>query len=272
MSILRDIFGDFLDMIYPSKLECLFCGSRSSDYNDLGLCKYCMSILPYLSGNICSRCGRPIHDTHIDKECRRQIENDHIVNGGYKGFIHSEYLDNITCECYEEILYFDAAVSVFEFTGIIQAALYKLKYDGIRETASALGILMARRLLKEGWDIDIIVPIPLHNQKYCERGFNQSYLLAAAISRENSIDMSHKILSREKYTKSQTTLSKFQRIQNVRGAFEVNNNILIKGRSVLLIDDIMTTGATLNEGSRILKANNAKNVYCLTAACPYKLK
>jgi competence protein ComFC len=215
-----------------------------------------MTSLPYLVGSTCIRCGRPVQQ---DMEY-------------HTAAVPPSSQPNTNCECSEETLYFDRAMSVFEFSGIIQAALYKLKYDGERETASSLGILMARKLSLTKWNIDIIVPVPLHNDRHSERGFNQSYLLAEIIGRERSIDVSDKILLRGKYTKSQTTLSKFERIHNVRGAFEINDNIVVNGRSILLIDDIMTTGATLNECSRILKENGAKQVYCLTAACPYKLK
>lgn len=235
------ILSSLIDILYPLKSKCVFCGSMSADIGDAGLCGYCISLLPYISGRTCIKCGRPMQD---------------------------EYTGSICPECASKHIYFDGGCTVFEFSGILQSGLYRLKYGCETQLAEAFGKLMAADAIKMGWDIDLIVPVPLHPERFSERGFNQSWLLSTVIGREWGVDSSDRVLERIRHTPSQTTLSGKMRLLNVRGAFAVTNKAKIQGKSILIVDDIMTTGSTLNECSRMLKTAGASRVYCLTAACP----
>lgn len=232
---------NILDFIYPHELSCMLCKKKAEGMGENEICGHCMSMMPFIGDNTCIRCGRPIN---------------------------SEYEGSICKECSSDIIYFDNACPVFEFSGLAQAALYRLKYDGDIDIAPAIGRIMADKIKERKWDIDIVIPVPLHKDRLNERGYNQSLLLASEIGRELGIDVQDGILKRERYTESQVTLSRLQRIHNVRRAFAASDSALIKGRKFLIVDDIMTTGATLNECSRILKECQAKKVYCVTAACP----
>ena len=154
----------------------------------------------------------------------------------------------------------------------LQSAIYRLKYDGDRDIASVLGKFMARELDQRNWRPDVIIPVPLHLDRLNERGFNQSELLAATIGRESGIDVATGVLTRKKYTESQVSLTRLERRQNVRGVFEADGSRTIKDKSVLVVDDIMTTGATLNECSRALKGLDPASIYCLSAATPSYVK
>lgn len=204
-----------------------------------------MSVLPFLQGRLCNRCGRPLLRWDGAKECS---------------------------ECTSRETYFDGGVSIFEFGGIIQTVVYRLKFDGDREAAGALGKFMASGLKGKDWDIDAIMPVPLHEQRLAERGYNQSYLLAMEIGRECGIDVLDGVLSRIKHTESQTSLSRLERMKNVKDAFMVMDTRYVRGKSILIVDDIMTTGSTLNECSKVLKYHGADKVHCITAACPYHVK
>lgn len=234
------IFSTLIDMSYPLKPKCLFCGSQEN-INYFGLCKYCVSLLPYISKPVCTRCGKP----------------------------YSHGVSHDACSlCLNTEMYFEKGYTVFEFSGIVQNTLYRLKYGGETELADVFGKLMADYAAELKEHINLIIPVPLHIEKLKKRGFNQSWLICKALGREWGIDSSDKALVRSRYTESQINLSKKQRLSNVRGAFALNSRFKIQGKSVLIVDDIMTTGSTLNECSRMLKSGGASHVYALTAACP----
>lgn len=236
-----NILNGILDIIYPRKLSCLFCGNPITEINDFLLCRYCMSILTFIQENVCIKCGRPFS---------------------------GEYANGLCSECKNEKVYFDRCSSVFEFSGMVQSALHRLKYEGEREIARGIGAFMSRKLKALKWHVDIILPVPMHEKRMKERGYNQSLLLASEVARECNIDLYEGVLIRNRDTESQTHLSRMERVHNVKGAFDVIGKKAIQGKAVLIIDDIMTTGSTLNECSKVLKQEGAREIYCLAAACP----
>lgn len=113
---------------------------------------------------------------------------------------------------------------------------------------------------------DIITPIPLFPSRLRERGYNQSQLLAEQIAREHQITLSLRNLVRIRNTEHQTLLSKKERWTNIHGAFRIRNPIRFSGKNILIIDDLLTTGATASEAARALKSAGAKTVGVLTLA------
>lgn len=128
------------------------------------------------------------------------------------------------------------------------------------------------RIIKAGgdeyrWsDYDLIVPVPLHPRKARERGFNQSGVLAHGLSRRTGIKLLRNGLVRTRYTRTQTRLSRKDRQENVKGAFRISERAEINGKSVLLVDDVYTTGATVNECAEVLIGAGALMVDVLTLA------
>jgi ComF family protein len=116
------------------------------------------------------------------------------------------------------------------------------------------------------YKFDIIISVPLHKQKQRSRGYNQSYLISRILSREIGVMEGSYLLSRVKNTKSQSTLSKKERISNIENAFKVLRPCEIDGRRVLLVDDVLTTGCTLDECSKVLKAAGAIEVVAAVIA------
>ena len=112
----------------------------------------------------------------------------------------------------------------------------------------------------------IIIPTPLHKKRLLERGFNQSYLLATHISSQFNIPITNNILYRKKNIQHQANLNKKQRLKNIQNSFAIKNTKIIKNKSIVLIDDIITTGATLNEQAKLLKQNNARSVWAIVVA------
>lgn len=141
------------------------------------------------------------------------------------------------------------ATSLAYFTpdGLLQHLLHGLKYDGKRETGSYLGRQLAYDMQQTGWNkgIDAIVPVPLHPQKEAERGFNQSVIIAEGMEDVLKIPVQADIVSRTRFTETQTQKTREERMVNMQGAFEVKNRDRVMGKHILLIDDVLTTGATL---------------------------
>jgi ComF family protein len=111
---------------------------------------------------------------------------------------------------------------------------------------------------------DLIVPVPLHVKRLRRRGFNQALLLAKALSRKTGIPYGMRVLRKKKATPPQVNLSRREREREIRGAFFVKDPSKVKGKTVLLVDDVMTTGATVNECSKVLRVEGASSVHVLT--------
>ena len=159
---------------------------------------------------------------------------------------------------------FDAAFSYGEYEGPLRKLIHEFKYGGITPLASELGPLLSQALPREQ-RFDAIVPMPLHWRKRLERGFNQSELLARFLSRRTGIPVLN-ALKRRKPTAPQAGLTRAQRRTNVAGAFEASRRNRIDGRHVLLIDDVLTTGATASACAAVLKRAGARRVTVLTLA------
>lgn len=146
--------------------------------------------------------------------------------------------------------------------------LYKFHYqEQLVESLSQIAInyLKKNRLTSQLADF-IIIPLPLHHRRYLERGFNQSQILAHSIGQYLEIPVVDDALFRKKYTKHQTKLNMSKRLKNITGVFAVNNKQKIIGKKILLIDDVVTTGASLNEAAKVLRQNNAIKVIGLVLA------
>ena len=157
--------------------------------------------------------------------------------------------------------YIDSIKSAFAYDGLIKQAIKRMKYDGRKYIAKALASFLEA---EKSWNIDFVIFVPTTQKKKHERGYNQSEELARWFCAENGFQMRDDILIKIRQTDSQTKLTREQRKANLRGAFKVVQRV--KGLSLLLIDDVVTTGSTVEECARILKIAGAKRVYVLTVA------
>ncbi len=165
----------------------------------------------------------------------------------------------------------------FNLTGVIIAANYenplkdaihKYKYDRIRELAEPLSELLVMRL-EAGFPTGnlVLIPVPLTKERERERGFNQAEVLAKKLSQAFDLSLVTNVLRRTKNRPAQITLTGRERRENIKGVFEVKGDLVkIKGKTILLLDDVMTTGATLNEAAGVLKKAGARNIWGLVLA------
>ncbi len=163
--------------------------------------------------------------------------------------------------CHGQVLHFDAALATGNYQNLLQELIIQMKNNHDETIAHQLGILLGYELLNAGWDdFDQIVSVPTHWWRKLKRGFLAAEIIAESVSHVTSMTNAPKTLRSVRATKKQGTLSAQARVANVRGAFEVHSNANLKDARVLVIDDVMTSGATTSEIARILKKAGATNV------------
>ena len=159
-------------------------------------------------------------------------------------------------------------LSVYPYSNQMRTIIHQLKYSGKLHLAEHLGQAMADLVIKDKKlrTADFVIAVPLHKVKKRSRGFNQSDLLARKISQTSGINVIDNILLRKRYTQKQSLLPIDKRAKNVEGAFEVKNGDMLQGKNLVLVDDIITTGSTVNECIKVLRDAGSGNVTALAAA------
>ena len=164
--------------------------------------------------------------------------------------------------------YFKELISIFKYEGIIRDKILQYKFEDKAYMCNTFAKIILKNekicgLLKK---YDIIIPVPIHRKRKAQRGYNQTQLIASRISKDLKIKLCDDVLIKSKNTIAQSKLNKNKRKQNIKGAFKILNAGKVQGKNILLIDDIYTTGSTVNECSKILTKAGAKVVGVLTIA------
>lgn len=226
--------------------------------------KFFNSVLMWLFPPHCPYCSKVIHtDETVCPSCDSRLQEEYI-----KDICHFCAHGKDICVCGKKKNEYKAIVSPFYYEDFAKNAVHNLKFFNDTLACRDMGIRMAQTIKSEYDDIkfDFVVPVPISKQRKRERGYNQSALLAKIISEETKIPFSDKLIRKCIHNPAQSSLSAKDRKGNVIGAYEEADVSLIKGKTILLIDDIKTTGSTLNECARVLNANGAEGVYCCTFA------
>lgn len=160
----------------------------------------------------------------------------------------------------------DGSLALFKYSSATQQLVHYLKYKRFTKLAKPFGFDMASMLADESWaeSVDALIPVPLHPKRLRERGFNQSYLLAKAAADHLQMEACENALIRTRYTQPQAKMQREERLHNVTGAFEINPTLKMKFNNVILVDDVFTTGSTMNECARVLRLAGAKKVTSLS--------
>ncbi len=227
-------FQRLIATIYPP--SCVLCGSPGFDQMDI--CASCYQRLPWIE-SACSQCALPI-------------------GSGTKCPL-------LCGHCQKEPPAFDHSLSLFSYRDDAIRLVHQLKFEDKLANARLLGLMLATAVTAGPRELpDCIVPVPLHRKRMRRRGFNQSLELARVVGRVCGIPVDRRSILRVRDTQSQTHLNRTQRRQNIRGAFEFRE---IPGANrVAIIDDVVTTTATVNEMARLLKAAGVKVVHVWSIA------
>ncbi|MBI4848627.1 MAG: ComF family protein [Nitrospirae bacterium] len=189
---------------------------------------------PY-KGPLCRRCGKPL----VSEE-------------------------SATCgECIQDEPAFVYARSFGLYEGALKKAINFLKFYGIKRLSKPLSDIITQIKLPQ---VDAVVPVPLHEKRLRQREFNQSALLAKYLAESLGTDVVVNCLVKIRDTRPQVGLSSQERRKNLRKAFDIKQRELINGKNIMLVDDVVTTGATVRECSKVLKKAGAKNIYAITLA------
>lgn len=161
-----------------------------------------------------------------------------------------------------------AAHYIFYEGGAVGEILHKIKYRGRKDIAKVLGRAYGEKLITSSHyqDIDYLIPVPLHQKRFRRRGFNQSEELCRGLTQSMNVPTETDNLIRIRDTKTQTKLSKAERQKNLKGAFNVSNCKSLEGKHVILVDDVLTTGATIEECSKELRQIKNLKISVLTLA------
>lgn len=223
------------NLLFPKKLTCIFCNDEIFTESAFSICKNCLTTLPFLESHYCHVCGRKV-----------------VGNG-------------TVCDyCASNKYNFKLARSVFVYTKQMHNVIYKLKYDNGKYLSNYLSKILYNYYIncEELNNIDIIIPVPIYKTRLKKRGYNQSELLLKNFIETNKVN-TH-LVEKVKDTGSQTEKNFKERTSNLENAFEILDKTIVKGKNILIVDDILTTGSTINEISKILLKSGAKNCYGLT--------
>ncbi|MBE9527761.1 MAG: ComF family protein [Proteobacteria bacterium] len=218
---------------------------------------------------VCTLCNEDIVDHILCAGCSEEFEKERLTGPACplcsEPFLSKETLAHTCTECAAHTPPFVQATSLYLYRGQVLEALHGLKYRGTTKVARPLGLLLSEEIKRMDRPPDVIVPVPLHTKRLQKRSFNQSVLMARVCSNSLAIPLDYKGLMRVRDTGAQVGLSRAERAKNIKGAFALADAELYRGKNVLLIDDVYTTGATMRECATLFKAAGAAT-YGLTLA------
>lgn len=220
--------------VFNRKLTCNLCGREN--FNDKYFCDECLSKLTFNDGYICDHCGTPLEYPAAYCNC-----------------------------CIDRNLSFSYSRSAFIYTGEVKRVIRDMKFSGKAYLADVLAEYAYKKLVKCGYSADIVTYIPMTKRRERKRGYNQSKLLAEEIAFLSGIPLFCGV-EKKRDDGNQVGLTREERRRNLSGSFSVTDKTAVKGKTVLVVDDVMTTGSTLETIAATLKKAGAKDVIGLTVA------
>lgn len=237
MNKVKAFFENLSELIFPSNFKCIFCGKELDTKVSTCTCENCVKKLPFLTGHKCRKCGDKIDSM-------------------------AEYC--IICK--DTKRHFDVAYSPFIYKNQISASIIKFKFENAKYLFKPLSTYLAKCYYENNIVADIVVGVPMTEEKQKQRGYNQANELAKNLAKFVNLPYDELTLKKIKNTDRQVDLEFEQRSKNVCDAFWVTDRKTFKGKDVLLVDDVLTTGATCDECAKALKKGGAKKVIVLTLA------
>ena len=242
---------NFLDLIFPKDLYCISCGRPLpvQGAGGIALCERCGGEILWVSGRCCEECGRPLSDENPGRVCR-----DCAAGGGHR------FRKGYACAVY---------------AGLAAGVVRDMKYRGKSWYADTLAALMAAKYLggadPETGELpshDFLIPVPMSEKKRARRGYDQAALLAKALARKVGVVCLKNALARVRETDIMSSLAADERRQNLSEAFEVPCGMMdiLKGKRLLLVDDVYTTGSTIDACAETLLAAGAESVVFIVFA------
>lgn len=244
---MRNLISGFLDLLFPPRRVCPLCGAPEADSE---ICPACLQKMSGYQGEpVCFKCGRFFKQASPPARA--------WAAGGVP----------VCRDCSREGRAFYMARAAGPYEGDLKGAVQRLKYTGKRGLASHLSRLMFQAVSNNPYYImaQLVAPVPLSRERIRHRGFNQSELLAHCLSERIKIPLLP-VVRKIRDTPPQASLGRAGRSENLAGAFEVTDPGAVRGKNILLVDDVITTGNTLNIVAQTLALGGAATVICVAAA------
>jgi ComF family protein len=238
VNVLRQAGEGFLSLLYPP--HCAACEADTAP--GVYLCAACAQGVKRIEAPFCRKCSQP-----------------------FDGAIEGEF---ICAQCHERGYHFECAVTRLMSRGVVRDFVHRFKYNGHFYLRHPLAEWMAEALDDDRirtQPFDAFVPVPLHPARYRERDFNQAEVLAKLVAKRAGKPVWN-ALKRTRYTSTQTKLDREERMENLRNAFKVRHAFSVKSRHLILVDDVFTTGSTVEECARVLSQAGAASVRVVTVA------
>ena len=239
----RSVIDALSSVLFPA--PCRICGAILTNASLIPICNDCLDGFAQVSKPMCQGCGRP-----------------------FVSQLAADAIQPLCRLCRQDFFAFRRARSFGVYDDALSSAIVLLKYEGVRR----LGEWFAARLAQmvehepEAWPVDLVVPVPLHPDRLRERGYNQAELIARPLAKRLGLKFGSYLLMRTRPRPAQLVLSRTERWTSVRGAYATREGATVDNLRILLVDDVFTTGATLDSCSRALKKAGAKEVVGLTVA------
>lgn len=243
---LQNLLGSIFSVLFPS--ECRLCHTPLDNISRIPVCRECLAAIEPLRAPQCVVCGD-------------RLVSAQLLMG-----------DGRCANCRDFEPEFERAISFGEYEGGLRGLIHLLKYESVTPIAGPLGSMMAEAIQEllsgRGPLKPVLVPVPLHKSRRRARGFNQAELIAHAAGKLLSphLEVASGILLSQRDTISQVGLTREERMENVRDAFRVSASERVMGQTLIVVDDVMTTGTTLSECARVLKQAGAERVWAATVA------
>ena len=244
--MIRERLNRIASLLYPA--TCVSCSeplTRSPKLVDGGFetnwCDSCWVQLPDVWQRGCPTCGAFI--------TRPEVYSDHCAL------------------CRDVPLRFDASISLGNYQGLLKAMVLELKRGGRESLALQLGRLLGARLLRQEFfdSADLLLPVPIHWRRRLVRGFHAAGVIAEGVRSSTGLPIGD-VLQCQRLTEKQGTLTGQKRFRNVKNAFQLRPLVSVEGSRIVVVDDVMTSGATLSELANVLKKAGAKSVHCAVVA------
>lgn len=238
--LFKDALDAILEFIYPENISCILCDKPIQKINTYSMCKDCFTNIHFILDG-CVKCGKPI--------VNYSLENQSIDGCGY---------------CLNKNFYFDKAISCLEYDTLSKGIIFKFKYSNHTYMSKYIALIMKEKLDLEKLKFDYILYVPLHKRRQSKRGFNQSQKIAKHLGKLIEVPVID-VLVRKEYTKRLFKLKKLERQKELKNVFMLKSNMYdLKNKNILLVDDIFTTGATVNEISKVLKLEGINKIFILS--------
>ena len=238
---IREFVKSIINLIYPQSIYCIACNNIIDETRNYSLCDDCFERFKWIGSRTCNKCGKILSENNPTNICYDCKNNRHEFHRGY---------------------------SCVQYGSLEKSIVFKLKYNKKTYISRVIAEIMNDRMLIEDLDYDIVIPVPINKKRKRKRGYNQAELIAGYFSDFQGTKCDNKCLVRLKNTEPLKSMSPTERKESLLNAFNITEHgrKMIYGKRVLVIDDIYTTGATMDSVCLTLKREGAEKVYFLVFA------